>query len=84
MTREEEKIFGDLKVVVNNPITWNALVAWMDYAIEKEGQKLETLTDPIYIYKTQGTVDALRKIKRLRDTVRNMEERDEQPNRGAA
>lgn len=58
-----------LKLLVNNPAVYEALQEYVDEQIKKEHQILEFQTDSIVIYKAQGALATLRKLKKLRETA---------------
>lgn len=58
-----------LKQLVNNKDIWDAFNVELDDLIAKQHKTLETLTDPLYVYRAQGQIQALRNLKHLRDKV---------------
>lgn len=58
-----------LKLLVNNPEVYEVLQEYVDEQIKKEHQILEFQTDPIIIYKAQGALATLKKLKKLRETA---------------
>lgn len=56
-----------LKLLVNDPTLYEALQEYVDEQIKKEQQLLEFQTDPIILYKAQGALTTLRKLKKLRE-----------------
>lgn len=59
----------NLKPLVNDPLLWKSFLEWVDGAIEKSHLNLEKLTEPAGIYREQGKIDGLRRLKRLREEV---------------
>lgn len=58
-----------IKALVSNYEIYNALLEELDGRIEKERKTLESLDDPILIYRSQGVIKALRKLKQLKEEV---------------
>lgn len=56
-----------LKRFVNDPPLWKAFLEEIDEAIAAQHKKLEQLTDPADIYRAQGEIHALKRLKMLRD-----------------
>ena len=58
-----------IKSLVNNTTHYNALMEELDLWLEKERRGLETSTDIENIYRYQGAIRVLRKLKQLREIV---------------
>lgn len=58
-----------IKSLVNNTTHYNALMEELDLWVEKERRGLETSTDIENIYRYQGAIRVLRKLKQLREIV---------------
>lgn len=58
-----------IKSLVNTPNHYNALMEELDLWIERERRGLETSTDIENIYRYQGAVRVLRRLKQLRELV---------------
>jgi hypothetical protein len=58
-----------LKKLVNDKAIWDALTEELDGRISATHKTLESLTDTSEIYRCQGYIQALRKLKYLRDVV---------------
>jgi len=58
-----------IKSLVNTPNHYNALMEEIDLWLEKERRGLETSTDIENIYRYQGAVRVLRRLKQLRELV---------------
>lgn len=59
----------NLKPFVNNGDLWKDFLQELDNRIQDCHRKLEQTTDATEIYRTQGEVQALRKLQKLRDKV---------------
>jgi hypothetical protein len=68
-----EHIFSALKPLVHDAQKYNALIAYIDFEIASRQKILEDLVDPSQVYRCQGEIKALRKIKNLREYVLSSE-----------
>lgn len=58
-----------LKQFVNNRAEWDAFCDYLDEEIAVCQRRLEQSDDNIALYRTQGQIMALRRLKYLRDKV---------------
>jgi len=58
---------GTLKHYVNDVTFWNAFIKELDDAIAMQHKKLEQSSDPIDVYRCQGEIFALKRMKQMRD-----------------
>jgi len=58
---------------VNNNRQWQALNDYIDGVIEIQQKALEQANDNIMMYRSQGAIAALRRLKTLRDEVNGVE-----------
>ena len=58
-----------LKGFVNDKITWDAFLDEMNDMIRIEHTKIEASNDPVDIYRSQGAISTLKRLKYLRDKV---------------
>jgi len=58
-----------LKALVNNHTLFQSFLSELDDMIEKERKVLEQTQEPITIYRSQGSISTLNKLKKLRDVV---------------
>lgn len=58
-----------IKSLVNNTTHYNALMEELDGWIEKERKALETCVATESIYRHQGAIRVLRRLKQLREIV---------------
>lgn len=58
-----------IKKLVNDKATYDAFLEELDSWIEKERKSLETCRETIDIYRYQGAVRVLNRLKTLRDIV---------------
>jgi len=54
---------------VGNNRQWEAFSSYIDVVIEMQQKALEQANDNIMMYRSQGAIAALRKLKTLRDEV---------------
>ena len=54
---------------VNNKRQWDAFNNYIDWIIVQQQANLEQNIDIVNIHKAQGAIEALRKLKQLRDEV---------------
>jgi hypothetical protein len=65
----EKQYLGRLKTLVNTKIQWDAFTEMLDYNIGLQQAKLEQAVDVVEIYHAQGAIQALKKLKHLREEV---------------
>jgi hypothetical protein len=58
-----------LKPWVGNNRQWEAFSSYVDAVIEMQQKTLEQADDNVMMYRSQGAIAALRKLKTLRDEV---------------
>lgn len=58
-----------LKAFVNNKDQWDAFIEELDERITSTHKSSENLTELAELYRAQGYIQALRKLKYLRDVV---------------
>jgi hypothetical protein len=54
---------------VNNPKTWEHLSNYLDFLIETQQRSLEQTDNQVMMYRSQGAISALRRLKNLRNEV---------------
>jgi hypothetical protein len=62
----DKQILGNLKPLVNHQLQLNK---YIDALIEQHHKAIEQTEDTIVVYRTQGAISALRRLKYLRDEV---------------
>jgi len=55
--------------MVGNNRQWEAFNSYIDYTIEQQQKALEQADNNILMYRSQGAIAVLRKLKLLRDEV---------------
>ena len=58
-----------LKAFINNKAEWDAFCTELDVWIADEHKRLEQAEDVVQIHRSQGAIQALRKLKYLRDKI---------------
>lgn len=58
-----------MKLFVNNPELWNPFLQELEVRIQECHRRLEQVSEPVEVYRTQGEIQALRKLQKLRDKV---------------
>ena len=64
-----QQILSKLKPWVNNNRQWQAFSDYLDAVIDMQHKALEQADDNVMMYRSQGAIAALRKLKTLRDEV---------------
>ena len=62
-------LLSKLKGLVNNKRQWDAFNSYIDWVIVQQQANLEQNIDMINVYKAQGAIHSLRKLKQLREEV---------------
>jgi len=62
----DKQILGNLKPLVNHQLQLNK---YIDALIEQHHKAIEQTEDTIVVFRTQGAITALRRLKYLRDEV---------------
>lgn len=56
-----------IKKLTNDKLIWDGFCAVLDIKIANEHRKMEQVTDVEDLYRCQGAIAALRKLKNIRD-----------------
>jgi hypothetical protein len=64
-----QQILSKLKPWVSNNRQWQAFSDYVDAVIQMQQKALEQADDNVMMYRSQGAIAALRKLKTLRDEV---------------
>lgn len=65
----KDQLLSRLKPWVGNNRQWEAFSNYLDEAIEAHFKVMEQSTDTIALYRQQGAIQALRRLKQLRDEI---------------
>ena len=69
----DKEIFSKLKGLVSSNRQWDHFSNYLDVLIAQQHKVLEQSENMITVHKAQGAVEALRKIRRLREDVAQAE-----------
>jgi predicted Rossmann-fold nucleotide-binding protein len=69
----DKEILSKLKPLVGNNRQWDHFSNYLDVLIAQQHKVLEQSENMITVHKAQGAVEALRKIRRLREDVAQAE-----------
>ena len=64
----------NLKKLVNDKPLWDNFVEYIDHIIDQQHRAMEQAEDSIMLYRAQGAIATLRRLKYLRDEMNS--ERD--------
>jgi len=65
----EKKWLSALKPMASTPIQWQAFEDMLNYYAAVYQKSLEQAAEPVEIYRAQGAVMALKKLKQLKDEI---------------
>ncbi len=65
----EKQYLSRLKTLVNTKLQWDSFNEMLDYHIGLHQAKLEQASDMVEVYKAQGAIQALKKLKYLKEEV---------------
>ena len=58
-----------LKALVNNQAQWSKFESYIDFLIEQQHRTMEQTAESVAMYRSQGAIYQLRRLKLLRDEV---------------
>jgi len=64
-----KQVVSRLKPLVVNNRQWEAFNNYLDVVIDMQQKALEQADDNVMMYRSQGAIAALRKLKTLRDEI---------------
>ena len=59
----------NLKKLVNDKPLWDNFVEYVDHIIDQQHRTMEQAEDSIMLYRAQGAIATLRRLKYLRDEM---------------
>lgn len=71
MQKDQINILSALKPLCHDVQKYNSLMDYFRMRIEIEQKRLEDLTDPIQIHRSQGKIHMLRALSNIREEVVN-------------
>ena len=69
----DKELYSKLKPLVSNSRQWTHFSSYLDALIATHQKTLEQAKDNVEILRAQGSISALRKVKRLRDEVSELD-----------
>jgi hypothetical protein len=69
----DKEIYSKLKPLVSNSRQWDHFSNYLKVLIEQQHKILEQSDNLVSVHKAQGAIEALRKIKRLREEVSKLD-----------
>lgn len=60
-----------IKLFVNNPELWDSFLEELDKRIDAVNKRMAQVEEPKDLYRCQGELKALQRLKNLRDQVNN-------------
>ena len=67
--QDSKEHLSKLKAMVNNQAQWSKFEAYLDFVIDQQHRTMEQTTEAIQVYRSQGAIYQLRRLKLLRDEV---------------
>lgn len=65
----EKKWLSALKPLASTPIQWQAFEEMLNFYANLYQKSLEQATEPVDVYRAQGAVMVLKKLKQLKDEI---------------
>ena len=65
----DKQIISRLKPLVSNSHQWEAFSNYLDILIEQQRKALEQTENNIIMYRSQGAITTLRRLKLLKDEI---------------
>jgi hypothetical protein len=65
----DKQVINKLKPLVSNSHQWEAFNKYIDILIEQQRKALEQTDNNIIMYRSQGAITTLRRLKLLKDEV---------------
>lgn len=69
MQKELKNILSALKPLCHDAQKYNAFMEYLEHKIQLEQKRLENLSDPIQIHRSQGKIQSFRALMMLREEV---------------
>jgi predicted Rossmann-fold nucleotide-binding protein len=68
---ERKEIVSKLKPMLNTKRQWDAFCDFLDLSIQEQQRRLEQSDNVVVMHRAQGAIEALRKLKYLRDEAKD-------------
>ena len=69
--KDNKQILSHLKPLVDNLKLWNSFNDYIDHLVEQDHKKLEQAENTQDMYRAQGSIAMLKRLKYLRDEVKH-------------
>jgi hypothetical protein len=69
--KERQIAIGKLKPMLTTKRQWDAFCSYVDILVEEQQRKLEQASDLVSIHRAQGSIEMLRKLKYMREEVKD-------------
>ena len=67
--QDNREHLNKLKALVNNQAQWSKFESYIDFLIEQQHRTMEQTPESVAMYRSQGAIYQLRRLKLLRDEV---------------
>ena len=67
--QDNKEHLNKLKALVSNQAKWSKFENYLDFLIEQQHRTMEQTTESVAMYRSQGAIYQLRRLKLLRDEV---------------
>jgi hypothetical protein len=67
--QDSKEHHNKLKALVSNQAQWSKFENYIDFLIEQQHRTMEQTTESVAMYRSQGAIYQLRRLKLLRDEV---------------
>jgi hypothetical protein len=67
--QDSREHLNKLKALVSNQAQWSKFENYLDFLIEQQHRTMEQTTESVAMYRSQGAIYQLRRLKLLRDEV---------------
>jgi hypothetical protein len=66
---QDKEHLSKLKGLVSNQAQWSKFEEYLDFIITQQHRTMEQTSEPVAVYRAQGAIYQLRRLKLLRDEV---------------
>lgn len=72
----KEKPWLKRMVPMTNPMLWEAFDDMLNYSIELHRKQMEQTENTVEIYRAQGSIQSLKRLKQLKEEIQNAQQRE--------
>lgn len=72
----KEKPWLKRLVPMTNQMLWEAFDDMLNYSIELQRKQMEQTENTVEIYRAQGSIQSLRRLKQLKEEIQNAQQRE--------